>query len=83
MANRKLLHQNLEVVMAQALESSFGIEVKTNSSERLRQELNFARRAAREHGETMYDNLIFRTCPRDPETTVWIIKKITVEQQDA
>lgn len=77
---RKALFQNLEVLMCQALQSDFGIEVKTNSPDRLRSELNFARKAAREAGDNNYDCLTFRTCPTDPESYLWIIKKISVEE---
>lgn len=62
--------------MYQAIESEFGIEVSTSDSERLRQELNFARRAARESCNNDFDLLVFRTCPTDPSGKVWIVKKI-------
>ncbi|WP_417436457.1 hypothetical protein [Idiomarina abyssalis] len=74
--NRKELHQQLQHLMYQAIESDFGIEVSTSSSEHLRQELNFARRAAREVSNNDFDHLVFRTCPSDPSGKVWIVKKI-------
>lgn len=74
--SRKALHAALEGVMAQALASDFGIEVKTADATRLRQELNFARKALRERGDNSYDMLVFRTCPRDPEKYVWIIRRV-------
>lgn len=80
-SSRKELHQQLEVQMSKALISELGIELKTSDSERLRQELNFARRAAREHGNNEYDMLIFRTCPTDPEHYVWIVKKVSFEDR--
>ena len=67
--------------MAQALQSDLGIEVKSSDPERLRQELNFARRGAREYGNDDFNLLVFRSCPSDPENYVWIVRKISYADQ--
>ena len=81
-SSRKELHQQLESLMCKALNSELGIEARSADPERLRQELNFARRAAREYGNNDYDMLVFRSCPTDPENYVWIVRKITYDQSD-
>lgn len=73
--SRKDLHQHLFVLMEQALQTEIGLEVSTSDANRLRSELNFARRAAREFGNNEFNSLIFRICPNDPERRVWIVRK--------
>lgn len=80
--NRKELHAQLEILMSQALDSDLGVEVYTNNSEHCRQELNFARRAARERGNSNFDALTFRTCPSDPENYVWIVKQVQAQVEE-
>jgi len=78
--SRKELHQQLEAEMYRALQSDLGNEIRTPDPERLRSELNFARRAAREVGNNDFDMLVFRTCPQYPENFVWIVRKITTPE---
>lgn len=79
MSKRKELHRSLHSLMDQALNAELGIEIQTSDASHLKQELNFARRGARELGISDYDILMFRTCPTDPETRVWIVKKVSME----
>lgn len=63
---------NLLELMYDALYQPRGVVVETNSPERLRQKLYKIRK---DHAPT-FDNIAFIISPTEPNTQLWIIKKV-------
>jgi len=72
---------NVEPFLQSALDSRYGILIRSSSAGRLKAALYRARQAARDKSLTIYDGLKFLTSPSCPETDVWIVRDPTNETE--
>lgn len=64
----------LTAILKRAVESPWGLRIKTNRPDSLRREFYNLRHQLRRTGTTIYNRLSFRGDPRGSTDSLWIIK---------